>query len=75
MLHINRQSFPISLQMGMESGAFTVSGIMAGWLGAVDLATYQVMITLGGLGFLLYYRHCRLAEALAICGITLAPEQ
>lgn len=55
LLHINRQSFPISLQMGMESGAFTVSGIMAGWLGAVDLATYQVMITLGGLGFLLYY--------------------
>ena len=41
--------------MGMESGAFTVSGIMAGWLGAVDLATYQVMITIGGLGFLLYY--------------------
>lgn len=55
LLHINRQSFPISLQMGMESGAFTVSGIMAGWLGAVDLATYQVMVTLGGLGFLLYY--------------------
>ena len=55
LLHINKQSFPISLQMGMESGAFTVSGIMAGWLGAVDLATYQVMVTLGGLGFLLYY--------------------
>ena len=53
--YINAQSLPISLQMGMESGAFTVSGIMAGWLGAIDLATYQVMITISGLGFLLYY--------------------
>lgn len=55
LLHINKQSWPISLQMGMESGAFTVSGIMAGWLGAIDLAAYQVMITISALGFLLYY--------------------
>lgn len=55
LLTVNKQSWPIALQMGMESGAFTISGIMAGWLGAVDLATYQVMITIGGLGFLLYY--------------------
>lgn len=53
--HINRQSLPIALQMGTESGAFTFSGIMAGWLGAVDLASFQVMVTIGMLGFLLYY--------------------
>lgn len=53
--NVNKQSWPISLQMGMESGAFTMSGIMAGWLGAVDLATYQVMVTVSTLGFLLYY--------------------
>lgn len=52
---INAQSLPISLQMGMETGAFTFSGIMAGWLGAVELATFQVTNTLGTLGFLLYY--------------------
>ena len=52
---VNAASLPVSLQMGMESGAFTVSGIMAGWLGAVDLATFQVMLTVGMLGFLLYY--------------------
>ena len=39
----------------MESGSFTFSGIMAGWLGAVDLATFQVMVTVGTLGFLFYY--------------------
>ena len=43
--YINKQSMPIALQMGMESGAFTFTGIMAGWIGAVDLATFQVMVT------------------------------
>lgn len=52
---INAHSLPISLQMGMENGAFTCSAIMAGWLGALELATYQVMATLGTLGFLFYY--------------------
>ena len=52
---VNSKSFPVSLQMGMESGAFTFSGIMAGWLSAIDLATFQVMVTVGTLGFLLYY--------------------
>lgn len=52
---INGKSLPIGLQMGMESGAFTFSGIMAGWLGAVDLATFQVVNTIGTLGFMCYY--------------------
>ena len=52
---LHRQSCPIALQMGMESGVFTVSGIMAGWLGALSLAAYQVIITMSGLGFMLYY--------------------
>lgn len=55
LLHVNRQSLPIALQMGMESGAFTFTGIMAGWIGAVELATFQVMVTIGTLGFLFYY--------------------
>lgn len=54
---INRLSLPISAQMGMESGAFTFSGIMAGWLGAIELASFQVMMTFSGLGFLLYYSY------------------
>lgn len=53
--HLNKQSLPVGLQMGMESGAFAFSGVMAGWLSALDLATYQVMITLSTLGFMLYY--------------------
>lgn len=52
---INRCSLPISMQMGMESGSFTCSAIMAGWIGAIELASYQVMVTIGTLGFLFYY--------------------
>lgn len=52
---VHAQSWPIGMQMGMESGAFTFTGIMAGWIGAVDLAAFQVMVTVGTLGFLLYY--------------------
>ena len=52
---INKCSLPISMQMGMESGSFTCSAIMAGWIGAIELASYQVMVTIGTLGFLFYY--------------------
>ncbi len=55
VLRINRLSLPVSLQMGMECGSFTTSAVMAGWIGAVELAAYQVMVTLGALGFLFYY--------------------
>ncbi len=48
-------SFPVSLQMGMETGTFTVSAIMVGWIGTVQLASYQVMVTLSTLGFMFYY--------------------
>ena len=52
---INAKSLPISLQMGMDSGAFTFSGIIAGWIDAPSLAAFQVMMTIGTLGFLFYY--------------------
>ena len=52
---INAISLPVSLQMGMETFAFTGSAFMAGWLGAIPLAAYQVIITISTLGFLFYY--------------------
>lgn len=54
---IHRLSLPVSLQIGMETGAFTASGIMAGWLGTLPLATYQVMLSVGTLGYLIYYSY------------------
>ena len=46
---------PVGLQMGMETASFSLSTIMVGWLGTVALAAHQVMITVGQLGFMIYY--------------------
>ena len=47
-------SWPVSVQSGLETGYFTICGIMMGWLGAIALASYQIMITIGMLGFVIY---------------------
>lgn len=52
---IGRTSIPVALQMTFESGSFTAAAVMAGWLGAVSLAAFQVIIITGTLGFCVYY--------------------
>lgn len=42
----NRLGWPVALQMGMETAAFSLSSVMAGWLGTLALASHQVAITL-----------------------------
>ncbi len=48
-------SLPIAGQMSFETGAFSISAIMAGWLGKIDLAAYQIIVIIGTLGFCVYY--------------------
>jgi MATE family multidrug resistance protein len=50
-----RTSLPVSLQLCFETGSFSIAAVMAGWLGANELAAYQVMVTTGTLGFCCYY--------------------
>lgn len=50
-----RMGMPVGLQMGMETASFSLSTIMVGWLGTVALAAHQVMLTVGQLGFMIYY--------------------
>ena len=52
---INRTSWPVALQMTFESGAFTIAAVMAGWLGAISLAAFQIIVITGTLGFCIYY--------------------
>lgn len=52
---VARTSWPVSLQMAFESGSFSVAALMAGWIGAVPLASFQIMVMLGTLGFCVYY--------------------
>lgn len=52
---VNRTSWPVSIQMVFESGSFTFAAVMAGWLGAIPLAAFQIIVITGTLGFCVYY--------------------
>jgi len=47
-----RIGIPSSLQYGMESASFAVSGIMAGWLGYVQQAAHQIALGLVSITFM-----------------------
>ncbi|HEX8332750.1 MAG TPA: MATE family efflux transporter [Segetibacter sp.] len=49
LLHIG---VPSSLQYSMEAGAFAVSGIMIGWLGATTQAAHQIALEIASLTFM-----------------------
>lgn len=55
VMKINLTSWPVALQMCFESSCFTFSAVMAGWLGDLQLAAYQVIVIFGMLGFCVYY--------------------
>ena len=48
-------SIPISMQMTFESGSFTAAAVMTGWISAIDLAAFQIIVIIGTLGFCIYY--------------------
>ena len=52
---LTRLGVPIGLQMGMETASFALSTVMVGWLGAMQLAAHQVMLTVSQLCFMIYY--------------------
>lgn len=52
---LNKLGWPVGLQMGMETASFSLATIMVGWLGAIELAAHQVMLTIGQLGYMMYY--------------------
>ena len=43
---------PSSLQYAMEVGIFTISGIIVGWFGAVQLAAHQIALSMASLTFM-----------------------
>lgn len=55
--------WPLCLQLGMESGAWSLSSIVVGWIGTNALAGHQVMLTVSQLFFQVYYA---LAAAVSI---------
>lgn len=53
--HLNALGWPIALQMGMESAAFSFSTVMIGWLGTVPLAAHQITLTISQICYMMYY--------------------
>ena len=52
---LNKIGLPVALQMGMETASFSLTTIMVGWLGTIALAAHQIMLTVGQLGYMIYY--------------------
>lgn len=52
---VHEVSLPVALQVGMETSAFTLTTLMAGWLGALELAGLQVVFTTSTLTFMIFY--------------------
>jgi MATE family multidrug resistance protein len=49
---LSHMGIPSSLQLVMEAGAFSVSGIMVGWLGATAQAAHQIALNLATATFM-----------------------
>lgn len=47
-------SYPLMVQSGVECGLWSFGAVASGWFGKVELAAYQVMNTIGQLGFMTY---------------------
>ncbi|WP_455639820.1 MATE family efflux transporter [Parabacteroides sp.] len=52
---LTRLGFPVGLLMGVETGSFSLSVIMMGWIGSTALAAHQVLGVITTLGFMVYY--------------------
>ena len=53
-LQVWKTSYPLMVQSGVECGLWTRGAVVSGWFGKVELAAYQVMNTIGQLGFMIY---------------------
>lgn len=52
VLDVLRIGIPSSLQYGMESASFAISGIMSGWLGYVQQAAHQIALSVAAITFM-----------------------
>lgn len=52
--HVWATSYPLMVQSGVECGLWSFGAVVSGWFGKVELAAYQVMNTIGQLGYMIY---------------------
>lgn len=47
-------SYPVMIQSGVECMLWSLGAVVCGWFGKVQIAAYQVVNTIGQLGFMIY---------------------
>lgn len=47
-------SYPVMIQSGIECFLWSFGGVVSGWFGTIQLASYQVVNTIAQLGFMIY---------------------
>lgn len=52
LMEMNRLGWPVAIQLGIESAAFSLSCVMVGWMGTLPLAAHQIMIAVSQLFYL-----------------------
>ena len=54
MAKVWKTSYPVGFQSGVECSLWSFGAVVAGWFGTVQLAAYQVVNTIGQLGYMIY---------------------
>ena len=54
LMRITKIGVPIAFQQGLEAATFSLTAIMVGWLGSVELAAHQVVIAISTISFTIY---------------------
>ncbi|MFA6831540.1 MAG: MATE family efflux transporter [Bacteroidaceae bacterium] len=49
-----KMGFPIAMQLLLEASSFSLTSIMAGWIGTIALAAHQIMLTFSQFFFMVY---------------------
>lgn len=53
-LMVWRTSYPVMIQSGIECFLWSFGGVVSGWFGKIQLASYQVVNTVAQLGYMIY---------------------
>ena len=56
--HMFNTSWPVMVQSGIECFLWAFGAVVCGWFGKQQLAAYQVVLSIGQLGFLTYMSFC-----------------
>lgn len=54
LMRVTRLGVPIALQQGLEAATFSLTAVMVGWLGGLELAAHQVVISISTISFMTY---------------------